>query len=276
MKHFIFTISALLLIGTAVQAQAEIVEYQSMLQEGRVWVNHLDVANNTFPEESYSKTYSYELHGDSLLNGFSYKKCYLKSSKKLDPGVDVAYAYLTLFREEPVALLREEGMKVYVKLCDFPYQFASCEYELDDEFLAYDFGYARENSPLEYTITQEYVNDVPCNHYVPTDALDLLGVLDVEMLESVGACSGIGTLLFPAWITLAGYVYDYSGLSYVMDDKGQIIYKGKGYREPTYSDIVDINIEQTGDNHYYNLQGQRVDNPTPGIYIHGGKKVAVK
>lgn len=27
---------------------------------------------------------------------------------------------------------------------------------------------------------------------------------------------------------------------------------------------------------YYNLNGQVVKNPTPGIYIHGGKKVVIK
>ena len=31
-----------------------------------------------------------------------------------------------------------------------------------------------------------------------------------------------------------------------------------------------------GDGYYYNLAGQRVTNPTPGFYIHNGKKVIVR
>lgn len=44
----------------------------------------------------------------------------------------------------------------------------------------------------------------------------------------------------------------------------------------TVTGIETINANGNGDNTYYNLMGQPVANPTPGIYICGGKKVIVK
>lgn len=42
--------------------------------------------------------------------------------------------------------------------------------------------------------------------------------------------------------------------------------------------ITDVRSERepVGDGYYYNLAGQRVTNPTPGFYIHNGKKVIVR
>ncbi len=40
--------------------------------------------------------------------------------------------------------------------------------------------------------------------------------------------------------------------------------------------IDNIGMEKNMNNVYYNLMGQPVSNPTPGIYIHNGKKVIVK
>ena len=41
------------------------------------------------------------------------------------------------------------------------------------------------------------------------------------------------------------------------------------------TNIKDIKAE-LGDNHYYNLGGQRVETPAKGLYIKNGKKVIVK
>lgn len=42
--------------------------------------------------------------------------------------------------------------------------------------------------------------------------------------------------------------------------------------------ISDVRVERenTGDGYYYTITGQRVTNPTPGFYIHNGKKVIVR
>lgn len=42
------------------------------------------------------------------------------------------------------------------------------------------------------------------------------------------------------------------------------------------SGINDIRVDAAKDQHFYNLQGMRVDHPTKGVYIHAGKKVVVK
>ena len=46
----------------------------------------------------------------------------------------------------------------------------------------------------------------------------------------------------------------------------------------TITGINDVKTESqpTGDGFYYNLAGQRVTNPTPGFYIHNGKKVIIR
>lgn len=44
----------------------------------------------------------------------------------------------------------------------------------------------------------------------------------------------------------------------------------------TVTGVETISTNNNGDNTYYNLMGQPVTNPAPGIYIRGGKKVIVK
>ena len=42
-------------------------------------------------------------------------------------------------------------------------------------------------------------------------------------------------------------------------------------------DTIDTSSYATGsDNAYYNLNGQRIEKPQHGVYIHGGKKVIIK
>lgn len=47
-----------------------------------------------------------------------------------------------------------------------------------------------------------------------------------------------------------------------------------GIRTPMYH--ISVDDSQSDGNAWYNLQGQRVSQPTHGIYIHGGKKVLIK
>ena len=44
----------------------------------------------------------------------------------------------------------------------------------------------------------------------------------------------------------------------------------------TALEISNIEVKEAGNNVYYNLQGQRVEHPQHGIYIHNGKKVVLK
>ena len=49
-----------------------------------------------------------------------------------------------------------------------------------------------------------------------------------------------------------------------------------GFSSDTTTAIEGVNAVAKGDNRYYNLQGQRVDAPTKGLYIVNGKKVIMK
>lgn len=65
--------------------------------------------------------------------------------------------------------------------------------------------------------------------------------------------------------TIAGGYPNGNGFSYVYEDTDNYV---DGVAAPI--------VEPEGDGHYYNLQGIRVSNPTPGIYIRNGKKIIIK
>ena len=55
-----------------------------------------------------------------------------------------------------------------------------------------------------------------------------------------------------------------------------VIYPLLAETNDTITDITDIKGDAEGDGIYYNLLGQPVSNPGPGIYIYNGKKVIIK
>ena len=278
MKHFIFTIGALLLGG--ITAQAQFADYQSVLREDRMWVNYYDYNNLYYDETNgdittkpYTLIYTYELKGDTVVDDKSYKKCYMRISEKCDLGAGCDVKDLSLYSSNPVALVREEGMKVVSKLLDYPKNLVpDYFYSLgmgDSEYVSYDFeDYRQDVINGSCSVSLVNLGGHDCNLYNR--------MWPDIVLESVGPCSGLGTLLFSEWAVSTGMIFTESGLSHVLDGNGNIIYKSPEYHN-TITAINDITIPaNVVDEHYYNLQGQRVDNPTPGIYIHGGKKVVVK
>ena len=61
------------------------------------------------------------------------------------------------------------------------------------------------------------------------------------------------------------------------DDKKWISWQGQTIADfHEQSGIADVNHETTTHNHYYDLQGRRVQHPTNGIYIKEGKKVVLQ
>lgn len=50
------------------------------------------------------------------------------------------------------------------------------------------------------------------------------------------------------------------------------------FTDDTSTDIneIETEVQESGDNSYYNLQGMRVEHPTKGIYIHKGKKIIIR
>lgn len=271
MKKFLLTI--VLLLGIAAQAQQiDFGNYQSLLREDRVWVNFYD---QYLPEDlegnprSFTITYTYELRGDSILNGTQYKKCYMKTSGKLPIHVTENVQKLKEI-DHPVALLREENMLVYCRLNDYPEDLLPDFYEGQADYLLYDFATARMQVLLGQAVFEKVNLDGNFfNQYKSGQS---------TFIETIGGCSSFSVLLFTDWPIATKEFHNESSLSHVMNKDGNIIYKTPEFREPTPSGIVDIHKECVTDDNYYNLQGQAVDikSAPAGIYIHNGKKVVVK
>ena len=264
---------------TAQAQQIDFGDYQTLLREDRVWVNYFDHIDMTwdpdFPEgddPKYSITYTYELRGDSVVDGIKYKKCYMKRSEKM-PFCKSENVKNLKEVDHPVALLREDNMKVYCRLNDYPK-------DLFNPSIIYDYeNYHKENLLYDFAAVRAQV--LAGNAVL--DKVNLGGTLFNQytrmhsLIESIGN-SKISVLLFEDWIMPACEIYDESAISHVLDKDGNVIFKSKNYRpEPPYSAINDLKVEAAkGDNRYYNLTGQPVSNPSAGIYIHNGKKVIVK
>ena len=56
---------------------------------------------------------------------------------------------------------------------------------------------------------------------------------------------------------------------FVFDEDGSAINVVNGIENVENTTTTDNNV-------YYNLQGQRVENPQHGVFIHNGKKVVLK
>lgn len=72
---------------------------------------------------------------------------------------------------------------------------------------------------------------------------------------------------------------DLNTMSFVINglkSNGSLIISTKGHVNGIENIISDKNIEDDENAPYYNLNGMIVKNPTPGIYIRGGKKVIVR
>ena len=113
-------------------------------------------------------------------------------------------------------------------------------------------------------------------------------------ITTTGATLGEDNILYP-WLTAgtptAGTYYTLAAGPTFKKSAGGILAAGKAYLVmPTTAPVLNVNFgdETTGistlnvergtlnDNSYYNLAGQRVAQPTKGLYIVNGKKVLVK
>ena len=256
MKKFIFTIVMLFTCSIAAQAQAQSEDYLPLVREGVRW--HYVKSFIDSQEEIFVDTpYYYEFKGDSILNGKTYKKCYVTSSEPKESGL--------------VALVREEDKKVYRKFVndelskpELIYNFNPAELSVDG-FNLYDKIESTKNVSIE---------GVDCKVYQVKNAQD---IDNIALIEGVGVDLSSsnyyhGNLLSPLINYCTCYVETVYTLDRLEDLDGNILYT---YSQ--YSAIKDLKAEsEKADNRYYNLMGQPVSTPTQGIYIHNGKKVVVK
>lgn len=224
MKKFLFTLAVLL---TSIAAQA-LAPYQPLVQEGRTWVNYYLGNSGYF-------LYKYELKGDSIVDGKEYKVCYVSSyNEKYSTTDDV-------ISEHPVALLREDNMKVYViyETTDpLNYQL-DYYYDQEGERVLYDFAKSRnmiESGELQST--QVNIDGKVCEKY---NSYSFVSESPLSTIESIGA--DYGTLLFPEWISATCSDYDLSGLTIVLDSEGQVIYRNTEF-VPLAEDVnADLNVD---------------------------------
>lgn len=126
------------------------------------------------------------------------------------------------------------------------------------------------------TILTTDADDVTGNLLKPTLTATTVGDTGAEYgnVWVLGNKSGAGFYKANIGRSLAvgkAYLYLESGISTARE-----FYGFDFENETTGIEAINNNRETINDNHYYNLNGQRVANPTKGLYIVNGKKVMIK
>jgi len=292
-KTLLFTLFALLGIT---QLAAQEYEYVPFVREGVKWVYRCE---NPFwaqildmPEGLHY--YSFEMTGDVLIGDKYYKPVrlthYLDKEGKEKEVEDFIPVYL---REEdkvvyailPDGILHPQcpvGIGSYIGEPDQELPLTTT----DEEFVLYDFNdpnalYQSIHTPdidnLEY-IGSELMSIG--SHQVKVHRFHSWYAEDELVIEGIGYDGWAGMPLFYFESFISGLQVGY-GLSHVIEN-GELIYKGRWYDPDNRVGIDEVVTERPAavtDQNYYNLMGQPVgtDVPTtPGIYIHQGKKIAVR
>lgn len=264
---------SLVVVMCAITGAAQFAPYQSMLQEGRKYVNFMNVRGH--PDYGdYSYNYTFYLHGDSVVNGRTYKCCYIIVNDEVASRPVKCGSKLPQMGSL-CSLLREENMVLYAlktdDLLDVQMMTSDGYNQETGEYILYNFASARESVEAgSGSASIVEVDGHSCN---------LLKGWWGEFLESVGRVDSYGTLLAVGWGIANCRPNNVSGLSHVINADGEIIYKSKYYKEELsgIDDVIESNTDYN-DNNYYDLQGRIVDikSAQPGIYIHHGKKYTLQ
>ncbi|MBO7609442.1 MAG: dockerin type I repeat-containing protein [Muribaculaceae bacterium] len=243
MKKIVLLLVALLSFGIM---QAD--EYVPLLREGVKWVcvetkSVTDYNHPEFYPDVYTRFYTIELIGDTVVEGMTYKKCYRYS--------DVDWNETLTFpcsRTEPIALLREEGRVVYAynrddyfytssgSMTDFLYWSTyDWYYDGEKDMKLYEFD---ENGHFKLEGYKPFLNQ---ESEVYSYIHPYLGAEQGLFIEGVGFDSDIfGDLLMPYYErALFASNYRYLGLHHIEDADGNIIYYGKAYRSDNANGDID-------------------------------------
>ena len=238
--------------GTVIYTASDLLllkeKYMPLLREGVKWVNLETVYSQEGEEYSeYDLFYVVEVKGDTVIDGITYKKCYRYPRMTWDkPLIDCSTT-------EPIAILREEAPKVYIRSSKDSYYGLGEERFWGDIFINIDYGeeavlYDFSDQGRFQPIGTAEVAGQPCQTFKFKDEPGLAGVF----VEGVGYDSSIdGDLLFPGYMGpyTAGVKYSSIGLHHVEDADGNIIYKGANYGKcarldmdwNTKLDVEDVN-----------------------------------
>ena len=240
-----------------------------LVAEGRQWAVYYEQSWN---QDQPVVTYTFRLQGDTVINGFTYKKKWMSVEKDLSDW--------SLFP----SYMREESGKVYVMN------------SRGEEALWFDYN-AQVGDTLCLTseqVTEQYyglvtsIDDVILEHSDGKQRKRYEVVLGREAMSGevyftdkyIYIHEDIGMFNSPTY----GYglgdhtLFNYGNIFKLLcvHDNGIALYQSPDgcYKEEgtaVWESLVDGPVVP-----YYDLMGRPVANPTRGIYIKDGKKVAIK
>ena len=308
-KTIIFTLLALL--GLSQFEAQESDGYLSIVRDGVKWVNEKVIVNHGDTTRYY---YNYEFSGKdndiqyANMENELFDACYYYLGEQLDVeqdsliaglldnyyGVNGTPGAIACMRNHALAKVREENRQMFdlsyytdggsTKIYDFSSYYSTIHYYVNicEYFWCQYSGYEEELTVDNFIeVDPVMVEGVECWRYA---YLGEDGEPLAYVVEGIGFDSyDMGDLLTP-FTRQPDHDADYQewcGLSHVVKD-GQIIYKGMRYRHGAFTGIEEAVADRTSrpqDPRYYDLTGRAVGTEvptTPGIYIHQGKKIAIR
>ena len=277
-------------------------EYVPFVREGVKWVcyydNPVEGQDDVLPGGIHF--FTFEIKGDTVINGKAYKPVHYYSGNDIDPGNDTVPVFVREDQKVVYALIPDQRQYLECPIgigtiAIFPNIYSSVI--VGREFPLYRFRYPEYYDCIDdYDV---YLYNVPAassTRSVVYDGMDLTQVGDrmnrrynyhrndaandcvVEGIGYAGDSAGTPFNYFYGQTTGTNQVQYY--LSHVVKD-GKIIFKTANYRNPHdgINEVVADGTRRPADPHYYNLMGQPVGTTvptTPGIYIHQGRKVVVR
>ncbi|MBQ9821628.1 MAG: hypothetical protein IJM58_05865 [Muribaculaceae bacterium] len=238
MKRFISTF--LLSIFALIGLYGEDLPYRPLVREGRIWVNNFwwEDELTGYPHD-YTLMYYLELKGDTIINDNVYKKCYATLPEGDAVLNDGLLDYFISSSVTPCAFLREEDMQVFAlyNLEHYPYITTIDPYSESsgDESLIYDFKRLRESADKEVV----EVDGFPC--YCFTDSIGVVYVESIGVVNHSGHSHG--DLLKPVMGMTDGMMNSVYTLSHVLNQQGDVIYKGPRYLYYVYDVFIDGKID---------------------------------
>lgn len=208
---------------------------------------------------------AYELRGDTIIGGESYKKEWQTSHEDLTP------------MELTGCFMREEAGKVYRKRGDSD-EYLWFDYKASvGDTIFYDHSFAVVTGHSDTTIvcngTSRTYNgvDVQVGSYADSDGGHLIPGCVATFYEGLGLFTNGDIASDPSFLTTGSR----TELLWLKRDGALLYLNEEGVFWKDNTSIAPIE-DDSPDAPYYDLQGRRVVNPTRGIYIRNGRKVVIK
>ncbi|MBO4871348.1 MAG: hypothetical protein J5565_05140 [Muribaculaceae bacterium] len=240
MKKIFFLITAMLLMSSVAKAQSD--DYTPLLREGVKWVC-TEVFTNDWVRVKDDRLYTYELKGDTVINGKTYKKCYWGTNQPSNK-----FYFSRWDPNRPLVGLREEDRQVYgvVIQHEFDYETEWSWLPIRNnstEMLVYDFD--------TYTNGMYLWDEVEVAGNQCDVMSGYINYFSRTIVESVGNVAYNSDLLMVDDLCTCGYNTEHS-LHHLEDADGNVLYKGPSYNHGFWTkgdfkrngkvDVEDVNF----------------------------------